>query len=221
MIENKMPGIAEPILSNLFTIPLLQVNISEDTSELSGNTDFIPSTKQENTYPPIGHYRVLERYPNTKNILLKNIRFALKKLGYATEFDISTSWFTKNNKGDSAPMHHHKNSWFSVIYYYENYDNNSGKFIVYNPLNNLTSFDDKIIDVNKFNTPMAVIAPERKKMVILPSYLYHSIDEHKSELTRYSLAINIVPVGFYGKENDSVYDTSWYSVKNQFTTWKK
>ena len=47
MIENV-------VLSNLFTIPLLQVNISEDTSELSGNTDFIPSTKQENTYPPIG-----------------------------------------------------------------------------------------------------------------------------------------------------------------------
>ena len=39
---------------------------------------------------------------------------------------------------------------------------------------------------------------------------YHGIDQHASELTRYSLAINIVPVGSYGDPNDSVYDTSWY-----------
>ena len=197
-------------LSNLFTIPLLQISISEDTSELNGNTDFIPSENQKNTYPPFEYFRALEKYPNTKNILLKNIRSGLKTLGYVTEFDISTSWFTKINKGDSAPVHNHKNCWFSAVYYYGNYDNNSGKFIIYNPLNNLTSFDDKITHRNKFNTHMAAIETERNKMIIFPSYLYHGIDQHASELTRYSLAINIVPVGSYGDPNDSVYDTSWY-----------
>jgi len=197
-------------ISNLFTIPLLQVNILEDTSELNDNTDFIPNKTQKNTNPPFEYYRALEKYPNTKNILLKNIRSALKGMGYATEFDISTSWFTKNNKGDFAQAHNHRNCWFSAVYYYGNYDNNSGKFVIYNPLRNFTSFDDKIIDPNRFNTSMAFVEPERKKMIIFPSYLYHSIDIHKSELTRYSLAINIVPVGFYGNENDSVYDTSWY-----------
>ena len=197
-------------ISNLFTIPLLQVNILEDTSELNDNTDFIPNKNQKNTNPPFEYYRALEKYPNTKNILLKNIRSALKGMGYATEFDISTSWFTKNNKGDFAQAHNHRNCWFSAVYYYGNYDNNSGKFVIYNPLRNFTSFDDKIIDPNRFNTSMAFVEPERKKMIIFPSYLYHSIDIHKSELTRYSLAINIVPVGFYGNEYDSVYDTSWY-----------
>ena len=57
---------------------------------------------------------------------------------------------------------------------------------------------------------MAAIETERNKMIIFPSYLYHGIDQHASELTRYSLAINIVPVGSYGDPNDSVYDTSWY-----------
>jgi len=196
-------------LSNLFTIPLLQISISEDTSELNGNTDFIPSENQKNTYPPFEYFRALEKYPNTKNILLKNIRSGLKTLGYVTEFDISTSWFTKINKGDSAPVHNHKNCWFSAVYYYGNYDNNSGKFIIYNPLKNLTSFNDKITHRNKFNTPMAAIETERNKMIIFPSYLYHSITEHFSDLIRYSLALNIVPVENYGVY-DSMNDTSWY-----------
>ena len=193
MIENV-------VLSNLFTIPLLNISILEDTSEISGYHDSVLISND---------YRVLEKYPNTKNILLKNIRSGLKKLGYATEFDISTSWFTKNNKGDSAPMHNHKNSWFSAVYYYGNYDNNSGKLLIYNPLNNLTSFDDTIVNANKFNTHTTVISPERKKMIIFPSYLYHSITEHFSDLIRYSLALNIVPVENYGVY-DSMNDTSWY-----------
>ena len=35
------------------------------------------------------------------------------------------------------------------------------------------------------------------------------IGEHRSKITRHSLAFNIVPIGKYG-EYDSSYDTNWF-----------
>ena len=199
---------------DLFSIPLINGMIQEDTSDLESNIEFIPGSNQNQEQSKIDrekrNYRVLEKYPTTKKILLKYIRYSLKKLGYASDFDLSTSWCTKSIKGDSAPLHSHKNSWFSAVYYYGDYDEDCGKFFMNNPLYNLTSFNDKIVNVNNFNTPMTVIPPEKKKIIIFPSYVSHGVSTHYSNLTRYSLAFNIVPVGYYGNDNDGAYDTSWY-----------
>ena len=199
---------------DLFSIPLINGMIGEDTSELESNTEFIPGSNQIEEQLKLDlekrNYRVLEKYPTTKKILLKYIRYSLKKLGYASDFDLSTSWCTKTIKGDTAPLHSHRNSWFSAVYYYGDYDEDCGKFFMNNPLYNLTSFNDKIVNVNNFNTPMTVIPPEKKKIIIFPSYVSHGVSTHYSNLTRYSLAFNIVPVGYYGNDNDGAYDTSWY-----------
>ena len=53
-----------------------------------------------------------------------------------------------------------------------------------------------------------LIPPEEKKIILFPSYLEHSIVEHKEETTRYSLAFNIFPVGKYGV-GDSTHNTDW------------
>jgi len=213
---------------NLFSIPIIDIMVEEDTPELTSNTEFISGTLQINNWSVDGssynpewdfysaeekNYRILERYPNTKNILLKYIKSSLKNLGYACQFDLSTSWCTKSIKGDIGHMHRHKNCWFSGIYYYGDYDENSGKLFIENPLPSLSSFSDRIVDVNKFNTPISVIAPEKSRMVIFPSYLMHSIDIHNSDLIRYSLAFNIIPSGYYG-ETDSACDTNWYCGGN-------
>jgi len=198
---------------DLFSIPLINGMIGEDTSELESNTEFIPGSNQIKEQLKLDlekrNYRVLEKYPTTKKILLKYIRSSLKKLGYVSDFDLSTSWCTKTIKGDTAPLHSHRNSWFSAVYYYGDYDKDCGKFFMNNPLRKLTSFSDKIVDVNNFNTPMTVIPPEKKKIIIFPSYLEHGISQHLSDLPRYSLAFNIVPTGNFG-EYDSSYNTSWF-----------
>ena len=202
---------------NLFSIPIINIMVEEDTSELTSNTEFIRGRLQNNKWNSYNaeerNYRVLERYPNTKNILLKHIKSSLKNLGYACQFDLSTSWFTKSIKGDIGSSHMHKNCWFSGIYYYGDYDENSGKLFIENPLPSLSSFNDRIVDANKFNTPISVVAPEKNRMIIFPSYLMHSIDIHNSDLIRYSLAFNIVPSGYYG-EIDSACDTNWHCGGN-------
>ena len=197
-------------VSNLFTIPIINIIVEEDTSELTSNTEFL-SSKLQNAEEI--NCRILEKYPNAKNILLKYIKSSLKRLGYACQFDLSTSWCTKNIKGDSVSSHLHKNCWFSGIYYYGDYDENSGKLSIENPLPSLSSFNDRIVDPNKFNTPISVLSPKKKGMIIFPSYLIHSIDIHNSDLIRYSLAFNIVPNGYYGFI-DSSYDTNWYCGGN-------
>tara|TARA_B100000427_G_C15271949_1_gene491436 strand:- start:50 stop:670 length:621 start_codon:yes stop_codon:yes gene_type:complete len=195
-------------MEELFVIPLVKVVVQEDTSELISNTDFIPGMNQE-FKPKKINYRVLEKYPNTKNILLKYIRSSVKMMGYSSEVDVSTSWCTKVFKGDVGHLHRHKNSWFSALYYYGDYDENCGKFIFTNPLTDLTSFMSNVFSVNEFNRHSKTWLPRKNQLIIFPSYIQHGVSEHLSDLIRYSLAINIVPVGTYGR-SDSTYDTSWY-----------
>ena len=195
-------------MEELFVIPLVNVVVQEDTSELISNTDFIPGMRQ-GFQPEKINYRVLEKYPNTKNILLKYIRSSVKMMGYSSEVDVSTSWCTKVTKGEVGHLHKHKNSWFSALYYYGDYDENCGKFILTNPLTDLTSFMSNVSSVNEFNRHSTTWLPRKNQLIIFPSYIQHGISEHLSDLIRYSLAINIVPVGTYGRA-DSTYDTSWY-----------
>ena len=195
-------------MEDLFVIPLVNMVVQEDTSELISNTDFIPGMRQ-GYQPEKINYRVLEKYPNTKNILLKYIRSSVKMMGYSSEVDVSTSWCTKVVKGDVGHLHRHKNSWFSALYYYGDYDENCGKFIFTNPLTDLTSFMSNVFSVNEFNRHSKTWLPRKNQLIIFPSYIQHGVSEHLSDLIRYSLAINIVPVGTYGR-SDSTYDTSWY-----------
>ena len=195
------------IFEDLFIIPLVSVMVREDTSELEDSN--INTIRHGNSKPLDTDYKVLENYPNTKNILLKYIRSSLKQLGYVCEFDISTSWCTESNKNSISSLHKHKNSFFSAVYYYGDYDENAGKFYVVNPLNNLTSFLSGVTDYNKFTKEKTIIPPKKNHMIIFPSYLEHGISQHRSDLPRYSLAMNIVPTGNYG-QYDSKYDTSWY-----------
>ena len=202
------------IFEDLFIIPLIRVVVNENTFELEddnnrtilSNNDFFLDNRGEQKNKD---FRVLENYPNTKNILLKYIRSSVKMMGYSSEVDVSTSWCTKVVKGDVGHLHRHKNSWFSALYYYGDYDENCGKFIFTNPLTDLTSFMSNVFSVNEFNRHSKTWLPRKNQLIIFPSYIQHGVSEHLSDLIRYSLAINIVPVGTYGR-SDSTYDTSWY-----------
>ena len=195
------------IFEDLFIIPLISVMIREDTSELENKNDrTIYRGKPEN----LGReYRVIEHYPNIKRILLKYIRSSLQQLGYACEFDIATSWCTESVKGDESSLHRHQNSWFSAVYYYGDYDDNSGDLVIKNPLNNLTSFLSGVSSYNKFTKEKTIIPPKKKHLIIFPSYLEHGITLHRSDLPRHSLVLNIVPTGNFG-EYDSTYNTDWF-----------
>tara|TARA_B100001989_G_scaffold171622_1_gene123875 strand:+ start:3536 stop:4171 length:636 start_codon:yes stop_codon:yes gene_type:complete len=200
----------------LFSIPLLKMKVWEDTDELNDCEDYILS-KLQVTNPQQAQfanrsdkYRILERYPKTKQILLNYTRSSLDKMGYACNFDISTSWLTLNKKGEHVQLHNHKNCYWSAVYYYGHYERNGGgELDLLNPLPDLSSYKPNLKNINKFTTPITKVIPERKHLIIFPSFLNHTVTPVQSDIPRKSLAFNIVPIGNYG-DGDSTYDTTWY-----------
>ena len=201
----------------MFSIPLLKMKVWEDTDELLECEDYILSKVQIDSPDQArfanssDKYRILERYPRTKKILLDYTRSALDRMGYSCRFDISTSWLTYNAKGEHVQLHNHKNCYWSAVYYYGYYGdrNSGGQLDILNPLPDMSSYKPNIKNVNKFTTPITKIIPERKDLIIFPSFLNHTVTPVESDMPRKSLAFNIVPIGNFG-DADSTYDTDWY-----------
>ena len=201
----------------MFSLPLLKLKVEEDTDELNECEDYILSKVQIDNPDQArfanrsDKYRILERYPKTKAILQNYSRFALDKMGYSCRFDISTSWLTLNKKGEYVQLHDHKNSFWSAVYYYGYYGDkdSGGELDIINPLPDLSSYKPNMKNINKFTTPCTKVIPQRKDLIIFPSFLNHSVSPVKSDMPRKSLAFNLVPIGNYG-DADSTYDTDWY-----------
>ena len=110
----------------LFASNVFYFNIDEDTSELDpnhfeflrlGGNNFASSVNAYST----ASVRVLEKYPNTKKIILDKFKEIAKDvLGYDNDFKISTSWFTKIEKGGYCNFHSHRHCLYSGIYYFGN-----------------------------------------------------------------------------------------------------
>ena len=207
----------------IFSIPLLKMKVWEDTDELLECKDYIPSKAQCDRQWYIDNpeeakimcapdrYRILEKFPRTKRILQGYIRSALDRMGYANRFDITTSWLTLNNKGEAVQVHNHKNCYWSAVYYYGHYGGkgSGGEFCLTNPLPDMSSYRPNLKNVNKFTTPLTMVPPQRKDLIIFPSFIQHSVTPHNSDIPRKSLAFNIAPIDNYG-DADSQYDTSWF-----------
>ena len=208
---------------DMFSIPLIHCELDEDTSELRQCTDYVLNTNQVDVdeykiFQKSGlketidfEFRVLEQFPKMKQMFTHiSNRLVKEGLNYDNKLEISSSWFTKTHKGESSPMHDHKNCVFSAVYYYGDYDDKVGNLIFKNPIVNLTSYRLNVGKSNKFNTYDIEITPQSGSLLIFPSYVSHKIDVHKSDIPRLSLAFNMVPVGQYGI-GDSQADTSWIS----------
>ena len=154
--------------------------------------------------------RVLEKYSKTKKILLDYFKkFSDEVLEYDNDYDITTSWLTKSSEGQFSTFHNHKNSFWSGVYYYGDYDNNSSNIEFSSPLAIYQQYELNVRNPNMANSILSYIKPSSKRLILFPSYLAHRIGEHKGKIIRHSLAFNIVPIGKYGVY-DSSYDTNWF-----------
>ena len=73
---------------------------------------------------------VLDGYPEIKQQFENEMRtFLHEKMGYGCELKMTTSWFTLMEPGMEGQMHYHRNSFYSGVYYYDDYDytGNSGQ----------------------------------------------------------------------------------------------
>ena len=153
--------------------------------------------------------RILEKYPKTKKILLDEFKkIALEDYKYNNDFIITTSWLTKTSKGQSGFLHCHKNSFYSGVYYFNDYTDKSSSITFQSPLQQFYDFELTPNEFNIQNSSLWEIYPRKNLLLLFPSYLQHFIKLNNDEMDRYSLSFNIVPIGSYGY-GDSTYNTQW------------
>ncbi len=57
-----------------------------------------------------------------------------------------------------------------------------------------------------------VITPAHGRLCLFPSYLRHKVEKNESDVTRYSLAFNILPKGRWNvQDSDSMIDSAWFA----------
>jgi len=192
---------------SLFPSNLFLTKIEKNTDQLKENKIFHPTNN--NLRGEIKtDFRSLERFPRIKKILLDEFKKFMKELDYDYDFKISTSWFVSIEKDQEGHSHIHKNSFYSGVYYYDEYDEDSAGLELDNPISTLFDFHLVPKSYTATTSVSTVIKPQKNLLVLFPSYLRHKIQKHTGENTRYSLAFNIVPTGKYGV-GDSTYDTNW------------
>ena len=129
----------------------------------------------------------------------------VSKIQYVCEdFKIIQMWATKTTFQEWHHPHHHNNSVISAIYYLT--DSNSHTWFSIPSI-----WDDEI--VNK-NSPLRLCYEEEDKslrpvhkqpteagtLIIFPSHLHHSVNEHLMDPDpRYTIAVNLFPSGRIGK----------------------
>ena len=187
----------------VFSSNIVTCIIEKNTDALKKETKFANNDYQKDTGRD--NYRVLEKYPKVKKTLLEKYKkFAREQLNYKENFQISTSWVTKIETGGQCQQHCHKNSFYSGVYYFDEYEQNKGGTLEFQtPLMNLPDFYLIPKEWNFLNSNVIEITPVKNLLVLFPSYLFHRVLPYQGTSIRRSLSFNIVPTGSYGNGDSS------------------
>ena len=207
---NKM-NIVPLFASNLV---INQVDSKFNTIDID-NINFEPSGTKDQSSEISDSLYVINDYPELGIEIIKIFQsYTVDVLKLNNQFTISTSWFTRMKPGDTCRFHRHYNSFYSGLYYFDDYEVNSGSICFLDALNSFNNFlivPDSEKDINIHNSKEWQVQPQKNMLIFFPSYLEHSILSNTSKRTRHSLAFNFVPIGKYGV-GDSTYNTEWFKL---------
>jgi hypothetical protein len=185
------------IEKNLFDKQFIKSHFNYELCNSPGSVNSFATSESLDVLNVNGQKNALLNYFNTyKNNFLKL---------HSTNFQIVSAWFTKTLPGGYSQFHNHQNSVYSAVYYFDDYDDDSGKleFESYGILPNQILLNDPV-EWGPYNSRSWAYKPMSNKMIIFPSYLYHRVTENKSSLTRYSMALNFFPIGKFGVGDSNI-----------------
>ena len=112
------------------------------------------------------------------------------------------SWILVHKKGDFSPLHYHRNSWLSGIYYYR-VNPNSGKVVFNNtpPFGWTCSLMDPVTEVEDFsllNSNEYWVTPKEGDVFLFPSHLAHNSKANESDDDRICISFNYTLHGKWG-----------------------
>ena len=198
----------------IFASNLVITNVDEKFNDIDKDKIMFRQNigKGQTTDISISKY-VLEEYPKLGTHILNIFNeYSFNTLRYKNKFSYSTSWFVRSKPDDFCRYHHHCNSFYSGLFYFDDYNYESGDICFLNPNVQIEKFFINVKnkeDVNIHNAKEWLIRPEKNLLIFFPSYLWHTIITNTSNEPRHSLAFNLIPIGEYGL-GDSTYNTEWF-----------
>lgn len=144
------------------------------------------------------------KYSSLKNYVLDQAtNYADNILAYNyINYRFSQSWISYKPPHKRHIPHKHQHSFISGVIFYENkIPNMSNLFFVRGDNYSEDRLSHKIKNINPPHIPMEFqVEYTTNLMILFPSYLSHGVGTNTTELTRKSLAFNIVPRDGYGNE---------------------
>jgi len=176
----------EKLTKEISDLKYVKSGLSKDKQ--NNNTSFSSDSKYIFSLP---------KFNNLKNIILNEFyKFKNNVLKYNNNnFIFTTSWATKSLPNQKSDYHNHSNCFYSGIFYL-NTDKDCGD-LVFNNFN-VKGFSVKPTEYNDYNSPLYRIKPQNKLLIFFPSHLAHRIALNTSNIIRYSIAFNFIPVNKIG-----------------------
>ena len=112
---------------------------------------------------------------------------------------LGTMWANINPPGGLNNPHLHPNSLFSGVYYVKSQPK-SGRLKIYDP----RSTSQMVMPIRKPGNPGrdmwrdATLDPVIGRIIMFPSWLWHSVEENQSDDIRISVSFNFIQDGFNG-----------------------
>ena len=179
------------IRKDLFACPFYFDKIELDTNKV---VNAIKTTQCDGNMS-IDHNVLQTNFNFLLNPIDKIVSDAMSELKFK-DYSIFSSWMTRTVMGQRYTLDHsHCNSFLSGILYLSR---EASPIIFKHPLpwrwqSGLDDDNDGMLKSNKF-----LLSPNLGDIVLFPSHVYHLIMPHRSNIIRFSLAFNVVPVGQYG-----------------------
>ena len=153
--------------------------------------------------PECGNYiseskKILNDFPQIKQHILTILHAYIDSVyHYENEFEITTSWATCIQPNVTTYLHNHQNSMFSgVLYLPSDYISP----ISFEEINR-SSYSIIPKEYNIYNSIEWIVNPSPNEIILFPSSVYHRIKKNKGTENRFSIAMNFIPTGEYGKED--------------------
>jgi uncharacterized protein (TIGR02466 family) len=145
---------------------------------------------------------ILDDFPDIKKNILSIFNDYIKNIyKYENDFVMSTSWSTRVKPNTTTTSHNHKNSMFTGVLYLKS-KNISPILFEQNPI--LSSFSIEPSEFNDFNYESWIVKPSSWEIIFFPSHIKHNICRNESDEDRFSIAMNFLPIGIYGKDDSTV-----------------
>ena len=213
-------------IASLFPTPLLKIKIPDELStacNLFDNTEMLHEKDARGEYGVHSKNTYIMDEPECvelKKFVLSVVKdFAREQLLYDyDEWAFSQTWVTWKEPGQQHVPHTHPNSIISGVFFY-GYGEEGTPAIMFHKHDNqgtgqsimLKNRNDNDVESSYFAWRTFTVPFQPGLLLLFPSYFRHSVPMNKTEYTRKSVSMNILPKGRIG-DSDSLTELLFHKV---------